>query len=118
MQTEGMPVRRGRVRTDLAGVPETTLWTLYHRAREAGSAYSVIEDPKAVAVVDVIDFDFYGRFGAAPPWLGRFLGLRAGACDAQVRQFRNAYPGATVVGLGEGLEAQFWRVDDGKVQWF
>jgi hypothetical protein len=118
METQGMPDRRGRVRTDLAGVPETTLWTLYHRAREADSAYSVIEDPKALEVLAAIDFDFFGRFGSAPPWLGRFIGLRAAAFDVQVRQFMNAYPGATVVVLGEGLETQFWRVDDGKVRWF
>jgi O-methyltransferase involved in polyketide biosynthesis len=28
-----------------------------------------------------------------------------------------ARPGGTVVALGEGLETQFWRVDDGRVRW-
>jgi O-methyltransferase involved in polyketide biosynthesis len=34
-----------------------------------------------------------------------------------VRRFLAAHPGATVVALGEGLETQFWRVDDGRVSW-
>jgi hypothetical protein len=50
--------------------------------------------------------------------LARFIGLRATAFDAQVRQFMAGFPGATVVALGEGLETQFWRVDDGRVRWF
>jgi O-methyltransferase involved in polyketide biosynthesis len=118
MDLPGAPPRRGRLRVDLAGVPETTLWTLYHRAREAGSSYAVLADPMAIELLEAIDFDFFGRFGAAPPVFGRFLGLRAAAFDAEVRQFMSAFPGATVVALGEGLETQFWRVDDGSVRWF
>jgi O-methyltransferase involved in polyketide biosynthesis len=34
-----------------------------------------------------------------------------------VRSFLQAHHGATVVALGEGLETQFWRVDDGHVRW-
>jgi O-methyltransferase involved in polyketide biosynthesis len=103
---------------DLSGVPETTLLTLYYRAREAASAFSVLDDPKAVELLAAIDFDFVGRFGQARPVFGRYIGLRAAAIDAQVRQFMAAFPGATVVALGEGLETQFWRVDDGRVRWF
>jgi O-methyltransferase involved in polyketide biosynthesis len=39
------------------------------------------------------------------------------AFDREIRRFLAASPGATVVALGEGLETQFWRVDDGAVRW-
>jgi O-methyltransferase involved in polyketide biosynthesis len=34
------------------------------------------------------------------------------AFDREVRRFLAAHPGGTVVALGEGLETQFWRVDN------
>jgi O-methyltransferase involved in polyketide biosynthesis len=45
----------------LSGVPETALWTLYHRALAARKG--VLEDPKAIALVDQIDHPFQERFG-------------------------------------------------------
>lgn len=43
--------------------------------------------------------------------------MRVRAFDAEVRRFLAARPGGTVVALGEGLETQFRRVDDGRVRW-
>jgi hypothetical protein len=34
-----------------------------------------------------------------------------------VRRFLVEHPEGTVVALGEGLETQFWRVDNGLVRW-
>ena len=48
---------------ELDRVPETLLWTLYHRAVEARRADSVIADPMAIELVDRIDFPFAERFG-------------------------------------------------------
>jgi len=107
----------GRLAAGLHGVPETTLWTLYHRAREASRPGSPLRDPKAIELAAAIDLDFRGRFGTWPPGLSRFVGLRALAFDAQVRPFLDAVPDAVVVSLGEGLETQFWRVDNGRVRW-
>jgi O-methyltransferase involved in polyketide biosynthesis len=46
---------RPSVRPDLEGVPETLLWTLWHRALEARRAGGVLRDPLAVELVDRID---------------------------------------------------------------
>jgi O-methyltransferase involved in polyketide biosynthesis len=37
--------------------------------------------------------------------------------DQQVRGFLRDHPQGTVVALGEGLETQLWRVDNGSVRW-
>ena len=37
--------------------------------------------------------------------------------DEAVRRFLGSYPAGTVVALGEGLEAQFWRLDNDQVRW-
>ena len=101
----------------LTGVPETMLWTLYYRATEARRPDAVIHDPKAVELVDAIDYPFEDRFGRAVEWQAQWQGLRARRFDTEVRRFLREHPGGTVVALGEGLETQFWRVDDGRVRW-
>jgi O-methyltransferase involved in polyketide biosynthesis len=103
------------VAVELSGVPETLLWTLYHRAQEARRPDAVLQDPLAVELVDRIDYPF-SRFGATE-WRARWQALRALRFDIEVRRFLAARPGCTVVALGEGLETQFWRVDDGHVRW-
>ncbi|MFE6743525.1 class I SAM-dependent methyltransferase [Streptomyces tubercidicus] len=107
----------GRVTADLDGVPETALWTLYHRAAEAVRPDTVLADPRAVQLVAEIAFPFRERMGAARPWLAQALALRALGFDGVVRAFLDACPDGTVVALGEGLETQFWRVDNGRAQW-
>lgn len=100
----------------LTGVPETLLWTLYYRAQEAARPDSVLDDPLAVELVDRIDYPFAARLGQGAG-RAQWQGLRAVTFDARIRDFVAAHPGGTVVALGEGLETQFWRVDDGQVDW-
>src|SRR3954471_5480839 len=100
------------------GVPETLLWTLYHRAAEARRPDGILDDPRAVALVDAIDYPFAERFGeAARGPLSQWQALRVKTFDREVQRFLAANPDGTVVALGEGLETQFWRVDNGRVRW-
>jgi leucine carboxyl methyltransferase len=97
----------------LSGVPETALWTLYHRALAARKG--VLEDPRAIELVERIDHPFKERFGGGQ--LAAWQGLRVRAFDDEIRRLIRAKPDATVVALGEGLETQFWRVDNGRIRW-
>ena len=105
----------GRADVDLDGVPETLLWNLYQRAAEARRPDAVLRDPKAVELVASIAYPFEERFGAAS--LGQWQALRALRFDQEVRRFLSEHPDGQVVALGEGLETQFWRVDNGRVRW-
>jgi O-methyltransferase involved in polyketide biosynthesis len=105
----------GQIRAGLTGVPETALWNLYNRAAEAKrSGRRVLSDPRAVELVERIDYPFE-RFGGSP--MAQWHALRVRCLDDEVRRFLAERPGGTVVALGEGLETQFWRVDDGRVRW-
>ncbi|MFC1415787.1 class I SAM-dependent methyltransferase [Streptacidiphilus cavernicola] len=101
----------------LRGVPETMLWTLHHRAAEARRPDTVLPDPRAVRLVEAVDFPFVERFGHPHTVVAQAVALRAGCFDAVVRDFLRACPEGTVVSLGEGLETAFWRVDNGTVDW-
>jgi O-methyltransferase involved in polyketide biosynthesis len=109
------------MRVELGGVPETLLWTLYHRALEARRPDGVLEDPLAVELVGRIEYPFAERFGAGEGGgvLAQWQALRVRRFDEEVRRFARASGdgGGTVVALGEGLETQFWRVDDGRLRW-
>lgn len=106
-----------RVRVELGGVSETLLWTLYFRAGEAARPDGVLRDRPAVELLDRIDYPFAERFGRRGSLLTQIQGLRARCLDREVRRFLVEHPDGTVVALGEGLETQFWRVDNGRVRW-
>ncbi|MGK4585132.1 class I SAM-dependent methyltransferase [Kitasatospora sp. HPMI-4] len=101
---------------ELAGVSETALWTLWQRAVEARRPDALLEDPKAVELVERIDYPFAERFGVSG-FQAQLQAVRVACFDREVADFLAREPRGTVVCLGEGLETQYWRVDNGRAQW-
>ncbi len=97
----------------LASIPETMLYTLYARAAEARREDGLLQDPDGLRIFDRIDYDFAGRFGAP----NRRLALRAASIDAALRRWLVSHPDGLIVSLGEGLETQAARVDNGRMRW-
>ena len=95
---------------DLSGVPSTLLWNLGRRA--AAARAGALNDPVAIEVLERLRYDFPDLSGGA-----RWHAVRVTTFDAAVRRFLSSCPTATVVALGEGLETQFWRVDNGNMRW-
>ncbi|MGH3758119.1 class I SAM-dependent methyltransferase [Actinophytocola sp.] len=98
---------------ELRGVAETLLWPLYCRAVETRRPDALLRDPLAVDVCERIDYPFRDNFGRPPITFA----LRALCFDERVRDFLARHPDGTVVALGEGLDTQFWRVDNDRVRW-
>jgi O-methyltransferase involved in polyketide biosynthesis len=101
-----------RIAVDLSGVPETLLWNLGRRAAAAHTRRPLLKDPCAVEIVDRLDYDF-GDASRGAGWHA----VRVATFDAAIRRFLARHPSGTVVALGEGLETQFWRVDNGRMRW-
>ena len=101
-----------RIAVDLSGVPETLLWNLGRRAAAARTRKPLLQDPRAVEIVDRLDYDF-GDASRGAGWQA----VRVATFDAAIRRFLARHPSGTVVALGEGLETQFWRVDNGRMRW-
>ncbi|MFJ9773001.1 class I SAM-dependent methyltransferase [Kitasatospora sp. NPDC101157] len=106
----------GGERPELEQVPETALWTLWYRALEARRPDAVLDDPKAVELVDRLDYPFAERFGASGTQ-AQLQALRVACFDREVSDFLAREPRGTVVCLGDGLETQYWRVDNGRAHW-
>ena len=105
-----------KIPVDLTGVPETLLWTLFFRAQEAARPDALLRDPVAVELVKRIDYPFEERFNQGSGW-AQWQALRALTFDNTIRRFLTDHPEGTIVSLGEGLETQFWRVDNGRLRW-
>jgi O-methyltransferase involved in polyketide biosynthesis len=97
----------------LAGVSQTMLWSLHNRATETGRPDGVLDDPESVRIQAAINFDFAGHFGDPQG----SLAARAAEIDRSLRSWLERHPEGTVISLGEGLETQARRVDNGRMRW-
>ncbi|MGO9227931.1 MAG: class I SAM-dependent methyltransferase [Bryobacteraceae bacterium] len=102
------PIQLGRVQ-------ETLLVPLYLRALESRRKRPILDDPKAIEMVDSIDWDFQ-RFGQR--WRMLACALRCAVFDIFVADFLREHPDGTVVEIGCGLNTRFERLDNGRVHWF
>ncbi|MEM8553244.1 MAG: class I SAM-dependent methyltransferase [Pseudomonadota bacterium] len=101
-----------RVTPTLDGVPETLLWPLRSRAGVSVLDRAFFDDPLAVDSLNRLDYDF-ARFGPVNHWHA----VRSKYSDELIRAYLAKHPNAQVLALGEGLETQLWRVDNGSVRW-
>lgn len=107
-----------RISVSLDGVPETMLWPLWHRVGLAETGRvpreELLDDPRAADLLARIDYDFVGHFGRPHP----AHTIRAKLGDRLIRDFAALHDRPIrVLSLGEGLETQLWRVDDGRMDW-
>lgn len=101
--------------SELQGVSETLLITVYLRNLETKRKNGLIKDPKSVEIVEKIDYDF-AKFNS--PLNQAIIAIRTEIIDRVVKSFINQHPSATIVSLGTGLSTRFFRVDNGLVNWF
>ena len=100
----------------LGDVQETLLIPLYFRAKESARSDALFHDPHAARIVPTIAYDF-SRFDAAWQLCGDVV-VRTTVFDRWVGQFIDQHPDAVIVNLGAGLDARFWRLDNGSIRWF
>lgn len=103
---------------ELGGVSETLMIPLWCRAIESRRRRAILRDPKAIEIVESLDYDFEGRLAHARRLAFRAC-LRTAMIDRWVREFLRRHAGrATVVEVGTGLNTRFERVDEGTLRWF
>ncbi|MEM7273211.1 MAG: class I SAM-dependent methyltransferase [Actinomycetota bacterium] len=100
---------------ELGAVQETLLIPLLGRAAETRKGRGLIDDPKAVEIVERLDYDFE-KWEGGPSLMG--AALRTRMFDRWVEDFLGRHPTGTVVELGCGLNTRFERLDNGQATWF
>src|ERR1700686_4079701 len=102
-----------RLVPNLTGVSETMLFALHNRAVGAKRRGAGFIDPDSVRIYEAIDCDLRHRFGDP----AGSLAARAAETDQTLRLWLERHPDGFVVSLGEGLETQVRRIDNGRMRW-
>jgi len=123
-------MQQDKVKVNLSGVSATMLFPLWGRAQVSKEYSSIFYDAKAVELVEKIDYDFSAidmpfvtialniiRKGNLLPMFG-LVALMAKQFDDKIKAFIAQHPRASVVNLGAGLDATFYRVDNGLIHWY
>jgi O-methyltransferase involved in polyketide biosynthesis len=100
---------------ELDPVQETLFIPLYGRATLTRQGSALIDDPRAVELVEAIDHD-WARFDGLPSLFGATLRTRI--LDHWIAAWLADNPDGTVVEIGAGLNTRFERVDNGRARWF
>lgn len=92
---------------------ETLLIPLYAKAQPGNPLFF---DAKAQEILNQVDYDFTRLH--VPYKTVVLVCQRAKKLDVVTRDFLAEYPNGIVLHLGCGLDGRFWRVDNGKVEWY
>lgn len=99
-------------------VQETMLGPLWARATFSKLYPELLNDQKAIEIIQKVDYDFSEMQEYLEEWRGLGLLARARNFDDVVKKFIEKYPDSTVVNIGAGLDTTFYRVDNEKIKWY
>ena len=123
-------MQRDKVKIKLSGVSETLLFPLWGRAQLSKEYSSLFYDAKAIELVERIDYDFPASdmpFGGIMFNISRkvnllpafgSIALMGKQFDDKVKTYITEHPRASIVNIGAGLDATFYRVDNGLIHWY
>ncbi|HVL01135.1 MAG TPA: class I SAM-dependent methyltransferase, partial [Dongiaceae bacterium] len=109
-----MPAKFSTAR--LTGVPETLLIPLYARALETSRDNTIFRDPKAVEMVNRIEYDFSKFDTDTPTTLG--IAIRSRIIDDMARAYIEQHTDCVVINIAAGLDARYYRIDNGRLRWY
>ncbi len=120
LENKELSKKNAKVSVNLSGVQRSLLFCLWARAKISKMDNPILNDSKAVEIVEnLIDYDF-GIIEAAsfPLILSVAAVVRAKMFDNTIKKFMMERPEATIVNLGAGLDTTFFRVDNGSIKWY
>ena len=100
----------------LEGVEETMLIPLLIKAEETKRPSPRIRDEKAVEMVSRIDYDFSKFKNKSFSHAG--VVARTVIIDRETQKFISFHPDAVCITVGCGLDARFYRMDNGRIDWY
>lgn len=105
-----------KILVKLDGVAETMLIPLYFRALASKMKNPPIMDLKAIELIDKIDYDFSKYSGNKMTHMG--VTVRTIYFDREAKEFIKENPECNCINIGCGLDTRFFRVDNGKLEWY
>jgi len=107
-----------KIKIDLDAVEKTLLIPLWSRAKLSREHAPLLNDTKAIEIVEKIDLDF-STLDTALRFEGALLNaVRSKQFDDKIQAYIAEHPRASVVNIGAGLDTTFYRVDNGTIHWY
>jgi O-methyltransferase involved in polyketide biosynthesis len=103
-----------KIKVELGDVQITMLMPLIGRAVMTRKNSRLINDPRAVEIVDSLDYDF-SKWEKSKSLVGATLRTRM--FDDFVQEFLRQHPTGTIIEIGCGLNTRFERLDNGQAYW-
>lgn len=100
----------------LDGVSETMLIPLYFRAIASKMKNPVIMDSKAIELINKINYDFSKYSDNKMTRIA--ITVRTIYFDREAKEFIKENPKCNCINIGCGLDTRFFRVDNGKLEWY
>ncbi|MBD3194918.1 MAG: class I SAM-dependent methyltransferase [Candidatus Lokiarchaeota archaeon] len=104
--------------TKLSALEETMLGPLWARAMYAKKYPDLLNDPKAIEIIESVNYDFSEMEQILGEWRAIGLMIRARSFDNAARDYIKKYPSATIINIGAGLDTTFFRIDNGKIKMY
>ena len=111
-------MRQDKIKINLTGVSETLLGPLWGRAKLSRERNLVLNDAKAIELIEQIDYDFSTIDRNIPPEVDLLIVARAKQFDDKIKAYIAEHPRASVVNIGAGLDTTFYRIDNGLIHWY
>jgi len=109
---------KDRINIDLDAVEKTLLIPLWSRAKLSREHAPLLNDAKAIEIVEKIDLDF-STLDTALRFEGALLNaVRSKQFDDKIKAYIAEHPRASVVNIGAGLDTTFYRIDNGLIHWY
>lgn len=100
---------------ELTEIEETMLGPLWARAKYSEKYPELLDDQKAIEIIDDIDYEFEEMEQILGEWRAIGLMIRARRFDEALKSYMKDYPKTTVVNIGAGLDTTFFRVDNSQI---
>jgi O-methyltransferase involved in polyketide biosynthesis len=106
------------MKIDLNNVEETLLIPLWGRAQLSREHNSLLNDAKALEIIEHIDYDFSKLNRRSVFRRDLWFVIRAKQFDDKIKEYIAEHPRASIVNIGAGLDTTFYRVDNGSIHWY
>ncbi|MGZ4940394.1 MAG: class I SAM-dependent methyltransferase [Halobacteriota archaeon] len=106
------------MKVKLGDIEETLFIPLWGRATISRQYPSLLNDVKAIELVEQMDYDFSTLNNKLRYGTNLLHAVRAKQIDDKIRAYLTEHPQASVIDLGTGLDTAFYRVDNGTLHWY
>ncbi len=113
------------LKTEEAILQSTMVSTLWARAVYSKLYPEILEDKKSLKIIKRVyddhphaKIEFENLHEVVDEFLGLSIIIRAKVFDDVIKKFLKKFPKASVVNLGCGLDTTFYRIDNGRINWY